>query len=121
MTAGVAALGAETVTRIVKTIAVYDDRPLPCQRPTRRARLWVFEVDGHKIFFKSVIKSTNPPGALWLSRRCESPREQSYCSGARQRENLSANRNGIEVGGTHRPAKPRPKTAPVPHYSRTEE
>ena len=38
MTPGVAALGAEAVERIVKTIAVFDDF-LPRERPARRARL----------------------------------------------------------------------------------
>ena len=38
-TAGVAALGAEAVARIVKTIAIYDDF-CHANRPLRRARLW---------------------------------------------------------------------------------
>ena len=39
LTCGVAALGAEAVARIVKTIAVLR-RLLPRQRPSPRARLW---------------------------------------------------------------------------------
>ena len=42
MTAGVAALGAETVVRIVKTIAVYDDF-CHANDPYERTRLWVVQ------------------------------------------------------------------------------
>jgi hypothetical protein len=70
----------------------------------------------------SVIKSTNPE-ASWLGRRRESLREQSYLSErgrakchfqstgwqiARSASSLERN----EVGGTHRPAKPRPSRPP---------
>ena len=51
MTAGVAALGAEAVARIVKTIAVYDDF-CHANDPHEEHDFGVFEVDGHKIFFK---------------------------------------------------------------------
>ena len=49
MTAGVAALGAETVTRIVKTIGVYDDF-CHANDPYEEHDFGSFEVDGHKIF-----------------------------------------------------------------------
>jgi hypothetical protein len=51
MTAGVAALGAETVARIVKTIAVYDDF-CHANDPYEEHDFGSFEADGHTIFFK---------------------------------------------------------------------
>ena len=51
MTAGVAALGAEAVARIVKTIAVYDDF-CHANDPYEEHDFGVFEIDGHKLFFK---------------------------------------------------------------------
>jgi Protein of unknown function (DUF3768) len=51
MTAGVAALGAETVARIVKTIGVYDDF-WHANNPYEEHDFGSFEVDGHTIFFK---------------------------------------------------------------------
>jgi hypothetical protein len=51
ITTGVAALGDETVARIVKTIAVYDDF---CQEndPYEEHDFGAFEADGQVIFFK---------------------------------------------------------------------
>jgi Protein of unknown function (DUF3768) len=51
MTAGIAALGPDAVTRIVKTIAVYDDF---CQAndPYGEHDFGSFEADGQRIFFK---------------------------------------------------------------------
>ena len=51
VTAGIAALGAEAVARIVKTIAVYDDF---CHAidPHEEHDFGAFETDGHMIFFK---------------------------------------------------------------------
>jgi benzoyl-CoA reductase/2-hydroxyglutaryl-CoA dehydratase subunit BcrC/BadD/HgdB len=51
ITTGVAALGTEAVTRIVKTIAVYDDF---CHEndPYEEHDFGAFEADGHVIFFK---------------------------------------------------------------------
>jgi hypothetical protein len=51
ITAGVAALGAEAVARIVKTIAVFDDF---CHEndPYEEHDFGSFEVGGHKLFFK---------------------------------------------------------------------
>jgi hypothetical protein len=51
ITAGVAALGAEAVVRIVKTIAVYDDF---CQAndPYEEHDFGVCDADGQVIFFK---------------------------------------------------------------------
>jgi hypothetical protein len=51
MTVGVAALGAEAVARIVKTIAIYDDF---CHAidPYEEHDFGSFEADGHTIFFK---------------------------------------------------------------------
>jgi Protein of unknown function (DUF3768) len=51
MTAGVAALGAEAVARIVKTITVYDDF-CRANDPYEEHDFGSFEVDGHTIFFK---------------------------------------------------------------------
>jgi Protein of unknown function (DUF3768) len=51
MTAGVAALGAQAVARIVKTIAVYDDF-CHANDPYEEHDFGSFEVDGHTIFFK---------------------------------------------------------------------
>jgi hypothetical protein len=51
MTAGVAALGAETVVRIVKTIAVFDDF-CHANDPYEEHDFGSFEVDGQTIFFK---------------------------------------------------------------------
>jgi Protein of unknown function (DUF3768) len=52
MTAGIAALGAEAVARIVKTIAVYDDFCHANDPYDEEHDFGSFEVDGHKIFFK---------------------------------------------------------------------
>jgi hypothetical protein len=51
MTPGVAALGAEAVARIVKTIAVYDDF-CHANDPYEEHDFGSFEVDGQTIFFK---------------------------------------------------------------------
>jgi len=51
ITAGIAALGAEAVARIVKTIAVYDDF-CHANDPYEEHDFGSFEVDGHKLFFK---------------------------------------------------------------------
>jgi hypothetical protein len=51
ITCGVAALGAETVACIVKTITVYDDFCL-ANDPYEEHDFGAFEVDGRTIFFK---------------------------------------------------------------------
>jgi hypothetical protein len=51
ITAGVAALGAEAVACIVKTIAVYDDF-CHANDPYEEHDFGSFEADGHMIFFK---------------------------------------------------------------------
>jgi hypothetical protein len=51
MTVGVAALGAEAVARIVKTIAVYDDF-CHANDPYEEHDFGSFEVDGQTFFFK---------------------------------------------------------------------
>jgi hypothetical protein len=51
MTAGVAALGAEAVARIMKTIAVYDDF-CHANDPYEEHDFGSFEADGHTILFK---------------------------------------------------------------------
>jgi hypothetical protein len=51
ITAGVAALGAEAVARIVKTIAVYDDF-CHANDPFEEHDFGSFEADGQTIFFK---------------------------------------------------------------------
>jgi hypothetical protein len=51
MTPGIAALGAEAVARIVKTIAVFDDF-CHANDPHEEHDFGVFDADGHRIFFK---------------------------------------------------------------------
>jgi hypothetical protein len=51
MTTGIAALGAEAVARIVKTIEVYDDF-CHANDPNDQHDFGLFEVEGHTIFFK---------------------------------------------------------------------
>jgi uncharacterized protein DUF3768 len=51
MTPGVAALGAEAVERIVKTIAVFDDF-CHANDPHEEHDFGSFEAEGRKIFFK---------------------------------------------------------------------
>jgi Protein of unknown function (DUF3768) len=51
MTAGVVALGAEAVARIVKTIEVYDDF-CHANDPHEEHDFGSFDADGHTIFFK---------------------------------------------------------------------
>jgi Protein of unknown function (DUF3768) len=51
MTPGVAALGAEAVARIVKTIAVFDDF-CHANDPQEEHDFGAFDTDGHRIFFK---------------------------------------------------------------------
>jgi hypothetical protein len=51
ITVGVAALGADAVARIVKTIAVYDDF-CHANDPYEEHDFGSFEADGHVIFFK---------------------------------------------------------------------
>jgi hypothetical protein len=51
MTNGVAALGAEAVARIVKTITVYDDF-CHANDPHEEHDFGAFEAEGHVIFFK---------------------------------------------------------------------
>ena len=51
MTPGIAALGAEAVARIVKTIAVFDDF-CHANDPHEEHDFGAFDADGHTIFFK---------------------------------------------------------------------
>jgi hypothetical protein len=51
MTAGIAALGAEAVARLVRTIAVYDDF-CHANDPHEEHDFGEFEADGHTFFFK---------------------------------------------------------------------
>ena len=51
MTPGIAALGAETVARIVKTIAVFDDF-CHANDPHEEHNFGAFDADGHRVFFK---------------------------------------------------------------------
>lgn len=51
MTPGIAALGAEAVERILKTIAVYDDF-CHANDPYEEHDFGSFEAEGEKIFFK---------------------------------------------------------------------
>jgi Protein of unknown function (DUF3768) len=51
MTPGIAALGAEAVTRIVKTIAVFDDF-CHATDPHEEHDFGAFDADEHRVFFK---------------------------------------------------------------------
>ena len=51
MTPGIAALGAEAVTRIVKTVAVFDDF-CHANDPHEEHDFGAFDADGHRVFFK---------------------------------------------------------------------
>ena len=51
MTIGIAALGAEAVARIVKTVEVYDDF-CHANDPYEEHDFGSFEAEGHTIFFK---------------------------------------------------------------------
>jgi Protein of unknown function (DUF3768) len=51
ITPGVAALGAEAVQRIVKTIAVFDDF-CHANDPYEEHDFGAFDADGHRVFFK---------------------------------------------------------------------
>ena len=51
MTPGIAALGAEAVARIVKTVAVFDDF-CHANDPHEEYDFGAFEADGHRVFFK---------------------------------------------------------------------
>ena len=63
MTPGIAALGAEAVTRIVKTIAVFDDF-CHANDPHEEHDFGAFDADGHKVFFKIDYKETDSPPQL---------------------------------------------------------
>ena len=51
MTPGIAALGAEAVARIVKTIAVFDDF-CHSNDPHEEHDFGAFDADGHRVLFK---------------------------------------------------------------------
>jgi Protein of unknown function (DUF3768) len=51
MTPGIAALGAEAVARIIKTIAVYDDF-CHANDPHEEHDFGAFDADCHRVFFK---------------------------------------------------------------------
>ena len=51
MTPGIAALGAEAVARIVKTVAVFDDF-CHANDPHEEHDLGAFDADGQRVFFK---------------------------------------------------------------------
>jgi hypothetical protein len=51
MTTGIAALGAEAVARIVKTVEIYDDF-CHANDPYEEHDFGSFEIEGHTVFFK---------------------------------------------------------------------
>ena len=63
MTPGVAALGAEAVERIVKTIAVFDDF-CHANDPHEEHDFGAFEADGHTIMFKIDYFDREPVNAF---------------------------------------------------------
>jgi hypothetical protein len=54
MTIGIAALGAEAVARIVKTVEVYDDF-CHANDPYEEHDFGSFEIEGHTVFSRSII------------------------------------------------------------------
>jgi hypothetical protein len=54
MTPGIAALGAEAVARIVKTVAVFDDF-CHANDPHEEHDFGAFDADGHRVFFKIAL------------------------------------------------------------------
>jgi hypothetical protein len=74
MTPGVAALGAEAVKRIVKTIAVFDDF-CHANDPHEEHDFGAFEADGHMIYFKidyfdqSMSMHSSDPGNPSVTQR----------------------------------------------------
>ena len=68
ITPGVAALGAEAVERIVKTIAVFDDF-CHANDPHEEHDFGSFEADGHMIMFKIDYFDQNTVDAFARSRR----------------------------------------------------
>ena len=68
ITPGVAALGAEAVERIVKTIAVFDDF-CHANDPHEEHDFGSFEADGHMIMFKIDYFDREPVNAFARSRR----------------------------------------------------
>src|SRR5215831_15559350 len=72
MTPGIAALGAEAVARIVKTIAVFDDF-CHANDPREEHDFGAFDADGHRVFFKidyydETLTSTPPTQLIRRSR-----------------------------------------------------
>jgi uncharacterized protein DUF3768 len=68
MTPGVAALGAEAVARIVKTIAVFDDF-CRANDPHEEHDFGAFDADGHRVFFKIDYYRRDPHVPLHRSLR----------------------------------------------------
>jgi Protein of unknown function (DUF3768) len=96
MTPGIAALGAEAVARIVKTVEVHDDF-CHANDPYEEHDFGSFEIEGHTIFFKIAyyksLKGTLKPGLYsafhWLRNR--SP----IFHLAKSPESLQSNANGL--------------------------
>jgi Protein of unknown function (DUF3768) len=80
ITAGIAALGAEAVARIVKTIAVYDEF-CHANDPHEEHDFGSFEVDGQTIFSRSIISIRRSPATRPILRIPQSPSasSQSCC------------------------------------------
>jgi hypothetical protein len=60
MTPGIAALGAEAVARIVKTVAVFDDFS-HANDPHEEHDFGAFDADGHRVFSRSTTSTTPSP------------------------------------------------------------
>lgn len=72
MTCGVAALGAEAVARIVKTIAIYDDF-CHANDPYQEHDFGAFEADGHVAFSRSIITTRPSPAIRQMQQTDLSP------------------------------------------------
>jgi hypothetical protein len=77
MTPGIAALGAEAVARIVKTVAVFDDF-CHANDPHEEHDFGAFDADGHKVFFKIRLLRREPHLPLPRSSRSVGHQARDY-------------------------------------------
>jgi hypothetical protein len=73
MTPGIAALGAEAVARIVKTVAVFDDF-CRANDPHGEHDFGAFDADGHRVFSRSTTTTRASPTTLPTRPTVRSPR-----------------------------------------------
>src|ERR1700686_1423033 len=68
MTPGIAALGAEAVARIVRTIGVFDDF-CHANDPHQEHDFGAFDADGHKVFDESLTYHSPDPADPSVTKR----------------------------------------------------